>query len=189
MTTTTIKFNQYSVTMSLNPKTIYIKIIDTLSYKCYESNIIMDNISVTFVLTDTYYLCYQSLYDPDDITLFFELPKIYQIIENSFKKFNGYHVSININNNGIITLLLDESIEIFVYMKFEILIKEPTVSYCSRLDVINKTLENNSETDITTMLNDTYLYNDDPICVFNCYDWFGCYLPIIPSYEDKTKLP
>ena len=47
---------------------------------------------------------------------------------------------------------------------------------------------NESDTEIHNKLNDTYFYNQDPICLFNWKECFGYSLPIIPSYADKTKL-
>ena len=183
--TSTIEYNNYGVTLVLNSQTIFIKIIDSATYKSYESH--LENIKLSCVVSDTYYLCYESEFDMDDITLTLELFEIYQILENSFKRCDGYNVNIDIQN-GRMTLLFTQSITIVVYITVEIVMNENnmypgavTHTPMERIYVANPI----NDTEILNRMNETYLYNEDPICVFDC---FG-YLPITQTtYQDKHKL-
>lgn len=79
---TTILFEVYLATVSLSSETVYIKIIDTLAYNCYEYQLTRDDPDIIYGLYD----------DISSLQLFY-------IIENSFNKEPGYMLSIKINNN------------------------------------------------------------------------------------------
>ena len=97
MMSNTIEFYQYSVTMCCNRPVIYIKIIDNISYKCYETLIKSEDIEKYLRVTYPYIGCYQIMNVIEEEMLI-SLLQIYNIMYDSFKRINGYSVEIQINN-------------------------------------------------------------------------------------------
>jgi hypothetical protein len=104
---------------------------------------------------------------------------------DSFKRKNKYSVDIQINNT-IMTILFNGPIkENNIEINFKILIISNNklidmsgVPIPQHMDILCS--EHNNTLNVFEKYNTSYL--------FNLQQFFGCYLPIIPVYEDKTKL-
>lgn len=145
---TTLQFEGYLTTVAIGLQTIYIKMIDTKSYTCYECNITKDYQQFTF----TPVLCH--------IDLFY-------IIENSFNKHHGTIINKVIDNN-IMKLLFIGLLRDEVY-KLEISIIQ-NISYpIESMFLEIQTYKCNAERKI---LNDLVKRMDLLVC--DCsYEYFG----------------
>jgi hypothetical protein len=63
----TFRDSQYTITTSLNERAIYIKIINNLSYMCYESNFDVTAFKLPFGLEDIYKLVNKCFAEPSDV--------------------------------------------------------------------------------------------------------------------------
>jgi len=94
----------YSIVSSLNERTIYIKIIDKITYMCYESNL-----------------------DSKELRLSIELGDTYKLINKCFNKDNGYSVMMT-TNTGVMKLVFVAMVEGFLKISFEVLLREKVMS-------------------------------------------------------------
>lgn len=190
--TNTFEFDQYAVVLSLNEKTIYIKITDTHSYIGYEGHITLDNIQITIIQSDTFYMCYENQFDSHDISVLFNVNDIYSIIENSFKRDDDkYSVEIHIDN-GTMKLIFNMVVRLCLHIKITILIQNNNlVSTHSHILSTNPNCGIPTYTQMERSINNNEfknIQNEEPICLFNFEEMCRCYLPILPYYSDKTKL-
>ncbi len=110
-------FGNYTVLVSLNERTIYFKIIDTINFTMYEGNT-----------------------DPKELRVGFKLADIYQIITKGFKGVDGYNVKLSIGS-GICKLLIDAKVGGFLEINFEVLLREKLMSNDSQLTLNFNKLE------------------------------------------------
>ena len=94
----------YSIVSSLNERTIYIKIIDKITYMCYESNL-----------------------DSKELRLSIELGDTYKLINKCFNKDSGYS-AIMTTNTGVMKLVFVAMVEGFLKISFEVLLREKVMS-------------------------------------------------------------
>jgi hypothetical protein len=89
---------------SLNERTIYIKVIDTITFMCYESNI-----------------------DSKELRLSIELSDAYKLMSKCFLSAGGYNVNISVNT-GIMKLAFAAVVEGYLKINFEIMLREKVMS-------------------------------------------------------------
>jgi hypothetical protein len=98
------EYNNYSIVSSLNERTIYIKVIDTITFMCYESNI-----------------------DSKELRLSIELSDAYKLMSKCFLSAGGYNVNISVNT-GIMKLAFAAVVEGYLKINFEIMLREKVMS-------------------------------------------------------------
>ena len=113
----TFQFNNYSIVSSLNERTIYIKVTDTVSFYQYEGNV-----------------------DTKELRLSYDLKQIYTIIEKSLRKESDFKLYITVNSG---TLKLEFKIRFggFLDVAFEILLREKIMSNDGQLTLNFNRLE------------------------------------------------
>ena len=94
----------YSIVSSLNERTIYIKVIDTITFMCYESNV-----------------------DSKELRLSIELCDAYKLMSKCFLSAGGYNVNISVNT-GIMKLAFAAVVEGYLKINFEIMLREKVMS-------------------------------------------------------------
>lgn len=94
----------YSIVSSLNERTIYIKVIDTITFMCYESNI-----------------------DSKELRLSIELSDAYKLMCKCFLLESGYTVNITVNT-GIMKLSFVALVAGYLKINFEIMLREKVMS-------------------------------------------------------------
>jgi hypothetical protein len=113
----TFQFNNYSIVSSLNERTIYIKITDTVSFYQYEGNV-----------------------DAKELRLPYDLTQIYTIVEKSFRKESEFNLYITVNS-GILKLNFNIRVGGFLDVRFEILLHEKIMSNDGQLTLNFNRLE------------------------------------------------
>ena len=98
------EFENYSIISSLNERTIYIKVIDTITFMCYESNV-----------------------DSKELRLSIELCDSYKLMCKCFHLESGYNVIITVNT-GIMKLSFAAIVEGYLKINFEIMLREKVMS-------------------------------------------------------------
>jgi hypothetical protein len=98
------EFENYSIVSSLNERTIYIKVIDTITFMCYESNV-----------------------DSKELRLSIELCDSYKLMCKCFRLESGYNVIITVNT-GIMKLSFAAVVEGYLKINFEIMLREKVMS-------------------------------------------------------------
>jgi hypothetical protein len=94
----------YSILTSLNERTIYMKIIDTIGFMCYEGNVDQKELRVSIALNDAY-----------------------TIITNCFAEENGYVNNISVNS-GNMKLKFNAVVGGFLKLEFDVFLKEKIMS-------------------------------------------------------------
>lgn len=117
LNTNTYTSKNYSIVLSLNERTIYFKITDTVSFYQYEGNV-----------------------DIKELRLNIELKDAYTIITNCFENNTGYNVVISINSN-ILKLQFSALVGGFLKMEFEVLLREKVMSNDGQLTINFNRLE------------------------------------------------
>ena len=117
MSANTYTLNNYSIIVSLNERTIYLKITDTVSFYQYEGNI-----------------------DVKELRLNVDLQDAYIIINNCFQDLEDYSVNIGINSN-MLKLQFNALVGGFLKMAFEILLREKVMSNDGQLTINFNRLE------------------------------------------------
>lgn len=117
LNTNTYTSKNYSIVLSLNERTIYFKITDTVSFYQYEGNV-----------------------DIKELRLNIELKDAYTIITNCFENNTGYNVVISINSN-ILKLHFSALVGGFLKMEFEVLLREKVMSNDGQLTINFNRLE------------------------------------------------
>jgi hypothetical protein len=117
--TYTFQSNNYSIITSLNERTIYLKITDTVSFYQYEGNI-----------------------DIKELRLNIELKDAFTIICNCFKEDlnEDYDVTITVNSN-MLKLQFNALVGGFLKMNFEVLLREKVMSNDGQLTINFNRLE------------------------------------------------
>jgi hypothetical protein len=111
----TIEFKNYSITTSLNERSIYIKCIDTINFTNYEGNI-----------------------DAKELRLQFELPDIYNLIIKCFKNEQEFTVQFNVTATNL-KLTFNTKIGGFLKVNFEAILREKILSNDGQLTMnLNK---------------------------------------------------
>jgi len=113
----TYTLNNYSIIVSLNERTIYLKITDTVSFYQYEGNI-----------------------DVKELRLNVDLQDSYIIINNCFQDLEDYSVNIGVNSN-MLKLQFNALVGGFLKMAFEILLREKVMSNDGQLTINFNRLE------------------------------------------------
>jgi hypothetical protein len=98
------EFENYSIVSSLNERTIYIKVIDTITFMCYESNV-----------------------DSKELRLSIELCDSYKLMCKCFRLESGYTLNITVNT-GIMKLSFAAVVEGYLKINFEIMLREKVMS-------------------------------------------------------------
>lgn len=98
------EFENYSIISSLNERTVYIKVIDTITFMCYESNV-----------------------DSKELRLSIELCDSYKLMCKCFRLESGYTVNITVNT-GIMKLSFAAIVEGYLKINFEIMLREKVMS-------------------------------------------------------------
>lgn len=101
--------NNYLITSSLNERTIYIKVINKVTFMCYENN-----------------------FDAKELRLSIDLNDSYQLINKCFSKKNGYNVTFTVNS-GIMKMNFCALIEGYLKLNFEVILREKVMSNDSQL--------------------------------------------------------
>jgi hypothetical protein len=116
--TNTYTLKNYSVVISLNERTIYFKITDTVSFYQYEGNV-----------------------DIKELRLNIELNDAYTIITNCFEGLvEGYRVIISVNSN-VLKLQFNALVGGFLKMEFEVMLREKVMSNDGQLTINFNRLE------------------------------------------------
>ena len=110
ITTEAFTYNNYLITTSLGERSIYIKIIDKVTYVCYESNLDSKEFRVSASIED-----------------------IYAIISKSFEEDDPNYSIKFIINSGNLKILFDATIGGFFKIEFEIILREKLMSNDSQL--------------------------------------------------------
>jgi hypothetical protein len=98
------EFNNYSILSSLNERTIYIKVIDKITFMCYEHNVDAKELRLCIDLNDTYIL----------------ITKCFQNEENH---------SVNlIINSGVMKMTFSAIVGGYLNIHFEIMLREKIMS-------------------------------------------------------------
>jgi hypothetical protein len=113
----TFTYKNYSIVSSLNERTIYLKIIDTINFLSYEGNV-----------------------DIKELRVSIDLEGAYKIMINCFKEENNYSVTISVNS-GVIKLTFTALIGGFLKMNFEVLLREKLMSNDGQLTLNFNKLE------------------------------------------------
>jgi len=94
----------YSIVSSLNERTIYIKVIDTITFMCYESNV-----------------------DSKELRLSIELCDAHKLMCKCFLLESGYNVTISVNT-GIMKMSFAALVAGYLKINFEIMLREKVMS-------------------------------------------------------------
>jgi len=125
--TSTFELNNYSITVSLGERNIYIKFIDQINFTNFEANL-----------------------NAKELGLNFELPEIYKLICDTFSKEKDYLVIVSIEN-GFMKLLFHILVSGFLTIKFQALLKEKILSNDSQLTINFNKLEQKYSSLLTKM--------------------------------------
>ncbi len=107
------QLNQYSVLTAVTDRTVYIKMVDTHCYMCYEGNVDIKELRLNLELADVYTLinkCFQSEDEDEDEG------------DN-----NNYSVDIGVNS-GVLRLGFKALVGGFLRIQFEIMLREKLMS-------------------------------------------------------------
>ena len=115
--TNTYALKNYSIVLSLNERTIYFKVTDTVSFYQYEGNV-----------------------DIKELRLNIDLKDAYTIITNCFENNTGYNVVISVNSN-VLKLQFSALVGGFLKMEFEVLLREKVMSNDGQLTINFNRLE------------------------------------------------
>jgi hypothetical protein len=102
--TDTFSYKNYSITTSLNERSIYFKLIDVVNYLSYEGNVELKELRVTI-----------------------DLEGAYKIILNCFNEEENYSINISLNS-GTIKMTFNALFGGFLKINFEILLREKLMS-------------------------------------------------------------
>lgn len=170
---TTFEFDNYTVTTSLNERTIYIKLVDTLSYMGYETNV-----------------------DQSELNLSIDLEASIRIINSCFMREDGYSCRVSINNR-VMTLTFNALIGGFLRLNFNIMLSEKLMANDAKLTMSFQRLEQLHQADVKKLTTRivglereiTRLTETSEISLF---DWskITCYTMIAPNclYINPCKI-
>lgn len=116
--TNTYALKNYSIVLSLNERTIYFKVTDTVSFYQYEGNVDIKELRLNIDLKDAYTIvtkCFEELID-------------------------GYRVIISVNSN-VLKLQFSALVGGFLKMEFEVMLREKVMSNDGQLTINFNRLE------------------------------------------------
>jgi hypothetical protein len=113
----TFSYKNYSIVASLNERSIYLKVIDTVNFLSYEGNVDLKELRVSI-----------------------DLEGAYKIIINCFKEESNFAVTISVNS-GVLKLAFNALIGGFLKMNFEVLLREKIMSNDGQLTLNFNKLE------------------------------------------------
>ena len=113
----TFSYKNYSIVASLNERSIYLKVIDTVNFLSYEGNVDLKELRVSI-----------------------DLEGVYKIIINCFKEESNYSVTISVNS-GVLKLAFNALIGGFLKMNFDVLLREKLMSNDGQLTLNFNKLE------------------------------------------------
>lgn len=113
----TFIYKNYSIVASLNERTIYLKIIDTVNFLSYEGNVDLKELRVSI-----------------------DLDGAYKIMVSCFKEEPNYSLCISVNS-GVLKLAFNALIGGFLKMNFEVLLREKLMSNDGQLTLNFNKLE------------------------------------------------
>ena len=113
----TFSYKNYSIVASLNERSIYLKVIDTVNFLSYEGNVDLKELRVSI-----------------------DLDGAYKIIINCFKEESNYSVTISVNS-GVLKLAFNALIGGFLKMNFDVLLREKLMSNDGQLTLNFNKLE------------------------------------------------
>ena len=126
------EITDYFVTCSLNQRTIFIKLVNKLSYICYEANL-----------------------DGKEFRLPFDIEQIYKLIAKSFKQQEESDFKIEINSSNALKILFNVKMTIdssspdnFLTINFETLLREKLMSNDAQLSINYHRIEQKQANDI-----------------------------------------
>jgi hypothetical protein len=126
------EITDYFVTCSLNQRTIFIKLVNKLSYICYEANL-----------------------DAKEFRLPFDIEQIYKLIAKCFKQQEETDFKIEINSTNALKILFTVKIIIdssspdnFLTINFETLLREKLMSNDAQLSINYHRIEQKQANDI-----------------------------------------
>lgn len=103
------ELENYSILSSLNERSIYIKVIDKITFMCYENNI-----------------------DSKELRLSIDLGCAYKMMTKCFLKNQDHNITINVSS-GTMKILFNAIVGGYMEMKFEILLREKVMSNDNQL--------------------------------------------------------
>jgi hypothetical protein len=113
----TFVHNQYTITTSLNDRAIYIKIINNLSYMCYEGNFDNASFKLPFDIREIYAFTCKCFSDP-----------------NSEPENNEYSVDMQLDN-GTLLLQFEGIVGGFLTVQFDLRLREKLMSNDAQLTI------------------------------------------------------
>ena len=113
----TFSYKNYSIVASLNERSIYLKIIDTVNFLSYEGNVDLKELRVSI-----------------------DLEGAYKIIINCFKEESNFAVTISVNS-GVLKMAFTALIGGFLKINFEVLLREKLMSNDGQLTLNFNKLE------------------------------------------------
>jgi hypothetical protein len=163
--TTTFEFDNYTVTTSLNERTIYIKFVDALSYMGYETTV-----------------------DQSEITISVDLEAYARILKSCFMREEGYVCRVSVNSRFMI-LEINALVGGFLRLNFNVELNEKIMSDDSKLTMSFQRLEQTHLADVKKLtakiavLNReiTRLSDNSEVMLFN-WNALPCYTHI-PTYR------
>ena len=130
------EITDYFVTCSLNQRTIFIKLVNKLSYICYESNL-----------------------DAKEFRLPFDIEQTYKLIAKCFKQEEGSLFTIEINSTNTLKILFNVKFVIdksspdnFLTINFEALLREKLMSNDAQLSINYHRIEQKQANDIRILM-------------------------------------
>jgi hypothetical protein len=111
MPVSTFRDDQYTITTSFNDQSIYIKIINTISYMCYEGN-----------------------FDDASFKTPFKIDQIHQFVNKCFDEDDGYYVRMQLDN-GTMLLQFEGMVGGFLTVEFELRLREKQMSNDAQLTI------------------------------------------------------
>ena len=123
----TFSYKNYSIVLSMNERSIYMKIIDTINFLSYEGNVDLKELRVSI-----------------------DLEGAYKIMVCCFKEETNYLVTISVNS-GVLKLAFNAVIGGFLKMNFEVLLREKLMSNDGQLTLNFNKLEQKQAQAIDTL--------------------------------------
>jgi hypothetical protein len=130
------EISDYFVTCSLNQRTIFIKLVNKLSYICYEANL-----------------------DGKEFRLPFDIEHTYKLITRCFKQQEDSEFKIEINSSNTLKILFNVKIIIdssssdnFLTINFEALLREKLMSNDAQLSINYHRIEQKQANDIRILM-------------------------------------
>lgn len=98
------EIDKFSIVVSLNERTIFVKVTDRVLFLCYEANI-----------------------DSKELRLSIELNNVFQLMAKCFRKDDGYGISMSVNS-GTMKIIFNALVEGYLKISFEIILREKVMS-------------------------------------------------------------